>query len=38
MKRVVDDFNLSKWLGQEEARQMLVQAGFRALLREGGQL
>jgi tight adherence protein C len=29
MKRVVDDFNLSKWVGQEEARKMLVQAGFR---------
>jgi tight adherence protein C len=29
MKKVVDDFNLSKWVGQEEARKMLVQAGFR---------
>ena len=29
MKRAVDDFNLSKWVGQEEARQLLVQAGYR---------
>ncbi|MGH7247530.1 MAG: type II secretion system F family protein [Pseudomonadota bacterium] len=29
MKKVVDDFNLNKWLGQEQARFMLVQAGFR---------
>src|ERR1700692_4700028 len=29
MKKVVDDFNLSKWVGQEEARAKLVQAGFR---------
>jgi tight adherence protein C len=29
MKRVVDDFNLNKWLGQEHARTMLMQAGFR---------
>src|SRR5262245_39674322 len=29
MKRVVDQFNLNKWLGQEEARAMLVQAGHR---------
>src|SRR5215470_19004495 len=29
MKTVVDNFNLSKWVGQEEARAMLVQAGFR---------
>ena len=29
MKRVVDDFNLNKWLGQEHARTLLVQAGFR---------
>jgi len=29
MKRVVDNFNLSKWVGQEEARTLLVQAGFR---------
>ncbi len=26
---IVDRFNLSKWLGQEEARQKLVQAGYR---------
>jgi tight adherence protein C len=29
MKRAVDNFNLSKWVGQEEARSLLVQAGFR---------
>ena len=29
MKTVVDNFNLSKWVGQEEARGKLVQAGFR---------
>src|SRR5580658_845588 len=29
MKKVVDNFNLSKWVGQEEARAKLVQAGFR---------
>jgi len=29
MKRAVDNFNLSKWVGQEQARAMLVQAGFR---------
>jgi tight adherence protein C len=29
MKRAVDNFNLSKWVGQEEARAKLVQAGFR---------
>ncbi len=29
MKRAVDNFNLSKWVGQEEARAMLVQAGYR---------
>ncbi|MFZ3358552.1 MAG: type II secretion system F family protein [Xanthobacteraceae bacterium] len=29
MKRAVDNFNLSKWVGQEEARLMLVQAGYR---------
>jgi tight adherence protein C len=29
MKRVVDQFNLNKWVGQEEARAKLVQAGFR---------
>jgi tight adherence protein C len=29
MKKVVDDFNLNKWLGQEQARTMLIQAGYR---------
>jgi len=29
MKNIVDRFNLSKWLGQEEARLKLVQAGYR---------
>jgi tight adherence protein C len=29
MKTVVDNFNLNKWLGREEARSMLVQAGYR---------
>ncbi len=29
MKRAVDNFNLSKWVGQEEARVKLVQAGYR---------
>jgi len=29
MKRVVDEFNLNKWLGQEQARTLLMQAGFR---------
>jgi len=29
MKRAVDNFNLSKWVGQEEAHKMLVQAGYR---------
>src|ERR1700733_2383517 len=29
MKKVVDNFNLGKWVGQEKARAMLVQAGFR---------
>jgi tight adherence protein C len=29
MKRVVDQFNLTKWVGQEEAREKLVQAGYR---------
>jgi tight adherence protein C len=29
MKTIVDNFNLSKWVGQEEARALLVQAGFR---------
>src|SRR5262245_23881508 len=29
MKTVVDQFNLAKWVGQEEARAKLVQAGYR---------
>jgi tight adherence protein C len=29
MKAVVENFNLSKWLGQEQAHTMLVQAGYR---------
>ena len=29
MKRIVEQFNLDKWLGQEEAREKLVQAGYR---------
>ncbi len=29
MKRAVDNFNLSKWVGQEEARPRLMQAGYR---------
>jgi tight adherence protein C len=29
MKTIVDNFNLSKWVGQEKARSMLVQAGYR---------
>src|SRR3989442_13157240 len=29
MQRVVDQFNLSKWVGQEAARALLVQAGYR---------
>jgi tight adherence protein C len=29
MARVVERFNLTKWLAQEEAREKLVQAGFR---------
>jgi len=29
MKKVVDNFNLGKWVGQEQARTMLMQAGFR---------
>ena len=29
MKRAVDNFNLAKWVGQEEARAMLMQAGYR---------
>ena len=29
MKTIVENFNLSKWVGQEEARIKLVQAGYR---------
>src|SRR3954471_18341884 len=29
VSRVVDDFNLTKWLAQEAARDKLVMAGFR---------
>ena len=29
MKRIVDQFNLAKWVGQEEARAKLMQAGYR---------
>jgi tight adherence protein C len=29
MKRVVEQFNLNKWLGQEQAREKLIQAGYR---------
>jgi tight adherence protein C len=29
MQTIVDQFNLSKWVGQEEARDLLVQAGYR---------
>jgi tight adherence protein C len=29
MQRIVERFNLAKWLAQEEAREKLVQAGFR---------
>jgi tight adherence protein C len=29
MKTIVDEFNLSKWLGQQQAHTMLVQAGYR---------
>jgi len=29
MQTVVDQFNLNKWVGQEEARLKLIQAGYR---------
>ena len=29
VQKVVDQFNLSKWVGQEEARLKLIQAGYR---------
>src|SRR6266508_4402342 len=29
MQTIVDRFNLTKWVGQEQARELLVQAGYR---------
>ena len=29
MQTIVEQFNLAKWVGQEEARALLVQAGYR---------
>jgi tight adherence protein C len=29
VKTIVDNFNLSKWVGQEDARNLLVKAGYR---------
>jgi tight adherence protein C len=29
MRRIVDQFNLTKWVGQEQAREKLIQAGYR---------
>jgi tight adherence protein C len=29
MQTIVDQFNLNKWVGQEEVRSLLVQAGYR---------
>jgi tight adherence protein C len=29
MQTIVDQFNLNKWVGQEEARDLLMQAGYR---------
>jgi tight adherence protein C len=29
MQQIVDQFNLNKWVGQETARTLLVQAGYR---------
>ena len=29
VQAIVDSFNLSKWVGQEEARLKLIQAGYR---------
>src|ERR671925_144533 len=29
MQTIVDQFNLNKWVGQEEARALLVQTGYR---------
>src|SRR5215472_9669397 len=28
VQKIVDQFNLSKWVGQEEARLKLIQAGY----------
>src|SRR5476651_1087069 len=33
IKAIVDGFNLTKWVGQEEARLKLVQAGYRGQAR-----
>jgi len=33
MQTVVDKFKLSDWLGEEKARTMLVQSGFRGHVR-----
>src|SRR3954468_2654763 len=29
MSKIVEQFNLNKWVGQEDARALLVQAGYR---------
>src|SRR3954463_11623518 len=29
MKRIVDQFDLNRWVGQEQAREKLIQAGYR---------
>jgi tight adherence protein C len=29
MKKIVDNFNLKRWVGQDDARAMLMQAGYR---------
>ena len=29
VSKVVEDFNLGKWLAQEEAREKLIMAGYR---------
>jgi tight adherence protein C len=29
MKTIVEQFNLAKWVGQEQAREKLIQAGYR---------
>src|SRR5438270_159437 len=29
MQTIVDQFNLNKWVGQEQARDLLMQAGYR---------